>query len=86
MDSQILARKLKRQVKHIQEIPGLIVKLKAEGLFPQLEKAFTYAYETCENPDEEFKEHFKIIIDQIIDLIYDDPIARALNSSRTEHH
>jgi hypothetical protein len=71
MDNQSFSRKLRRDLKSYAEIPGLVVKLQAEGLLTQLEKAVTYAFDTCENPDEQFKENLKVVVNSAIDVIYD---------------
>lgn len=71
MESQSVYKKLKLEAKNLQDVPGLIIKLQATGLFNQLEKALTYAFESADNPDEDFKDKLKIILDQLIDLAYD---------------
>lgn len=74
MESQAVYRKLKKQVKTLNDVPGLIIKLQATGLFGQLEKALTYAFESADNPNEDFKEKLKIILDQVIDSTYESQI------------
>lgn len=70
MESQAVYKKLKSEAKNLQDVPGLIIKLQATGLFGQLEKALTYAFESADSPDEDFKDKLKIILDQLIDSAY----------------
>ena len=74
MESQAVYRKLKLQAKNLQDVPGLIIKLQATGLLGQLEKALAYAFESADNPDEDFKARLKIILDQVIDSTFESQI------------
>ena len=66
-----IAFRLRKNLKSMQEIPGLVVKLQSEGLIEQIEKVCGYAYDTAETPDEQYKQNLKIIVDQLIDIIWE---------------
>lgn len=70
MESNI-SRKLKKDLNSIRDLPGLIVKMQADGLLNQLENVFSYIYDTSELPDDLYKENFKIILNQIIETAWD---------------
>ena len=71
MDSEV-TRNVKKELRKFQELPGLVVKLQAEGLVNQLEKACGYAYDTADVSDETYKNNFKLILNQIIDVVWED--------------
>jgi hypothetical protein len=69
MESAML-RKIKQEVKAVQDVPGLIIKLQTAGLFNQMEKALNYAFESCDAYDENFKDKLKIVMDLMIEQAY----------------
>ena len=71
MDSASIQKKLVKELRGVQDIPGLIIKLQTAGLLGQLEKALSYAYESTDYPDDNFKAKLNIILDQMIDSVYD---------------
>ena len=71
MESKFTKR-VKAELQKYQDTPALIVKLQTEGLLNQLEKVLSYAYESADDPDENYKENLKLVINQIIELIWDE--------------